>query len=495
MKKVFTLLHFCLLATCASVFTSCEKEKLDDVLSKEQYATTSASLATKTEIGTGSTFTLTGGELTVPVTVEFSSATSTAFTVQLTANPDTVANLISAGTLAAGTLPITAGSFSIPTVLNVPIGVSKTTFDLVVSRSFLEVNYGKTVALALKMTSPAKGNTIAPGKNVGIVTINTAQAIAADAVHYIGFVANTVMVPNSNNFTIGSQDLVIPLPLSLSGTAGPTFTVDVTKDNGAATAAIAANGGASAAAVLPDNRFAVGNGKVTFDPSKSTATLQLTTNFSQLMALTDKKWLIGLTLNNPTKYQTSAEKKTIIVVIDGNNLSRPYIGNESTQVRAYSGSPFLISGTIGTASEFIPAAIFDLGGEGVGYHNNNQSKNGAGAFRPNEYVDIVNEIPRRAIGWTENNEWLNFTVNVEADGIYDLRAFIGSSNTNGRYSIFVDGVNMTGTLANAKTGNDNYGNYQPNLSTFALKKGRHIVKFFMNVGAYDFQGLQFTRKS
>jgi hypothetical protein len=494
MKKISTLLHCCLIAAGATIFSSCEKEKLDDVLSKEQLGNVQVSVATKTDIGTGSNFTLTGGELTVPVTVEFSSATAKAFTIQLSANSDTVGTLITAGTLASGTVPISSGSFSIPTVLNVPIGVTSTTFNLVVSRSFLEVNYGKTVALALKMTSPAKGNTIAPGKSVGIITIKTSEAIAADAVHYIGFSAKTLLVPTNNNFRSGSQDLIIDIPINLTGVAGPTFTVDVAKD-ATVSQALIATGGVTNAAVLPNDRFTIGTGKVIFDPSKNTATMSVNTNLAQLLMLTDKKWLIGLTLSNPTKYQTGADKKSIVVVIDANYLSRPYSGNESTQVRPYDGTPFLISGTVGKVSEFIPAAIFDLGGEGVGYHNNNQSKNGASAFRPTEFVDIVNEIPRRAIGWTESNEWLNFTVNVEADGIYDVNAFIGSSNNDGRYSILVDGVDMTGVLANKKTGNDNYGNYQPNLSTFAMKKGRHIVKFFMNRGAYDFQGLQFTRKS
>ena len=493
MKKVFTLLHFCLFATSALVFTSCEKEKLDDVLSKEQLGNVEVSLATKTEIGTGSAFTLTGGELTVPVTVNFSTATAKAFTVQLSANSDTISTLVSAGTLATGTVPVSSGSFSIPTVLNVPIGVTSTTFNLVVSRSFLEVNYGKTVALALKMASPAKGNSIAQGKNVSIITIKTSEAIAAADVHYIGFSAKTLMIPVKNNFRSGSADLIIDIPVNLTGVAGPTFTVDVSKDATVSQALI--TGGMSDAAVLANDRFSIGTGKVIFDPSKNVATMSVSTNFSQLLMRTDKKWLIGLTLSNPTKYQTGGETKSIVVVIDANYLSRPYIGSESTQVRPYTGVPFIISGTVGKVSEFIPASIFDLGGEGVGYHNNNQSKNGASAFRPTEYVDIVDEIPRRAIGWTENNEWLNYTVDVEADGIYELRAFIGSSNNDGRYSILVDGVDMTGILANAKTGDNNYGNYQPNLSTFAMKKGRHIVKFFMNRGAYDFQGLQFTRKS
>ncbi|MFP5079785.1 hypothetical protein [Pedobacter sp. JCM 36344] len=492
MKKVFTLLHFCLLATGASLFMSCEKEKLADVLSKEQFDNVAISLATKTEIGTGSTFTLTGGELTVPVTVDFSTATTRAFTVQLTANADTVAQLVTAGTLATGTVPISTGSFSIPTVLNVPIGVTKTTFNLVVSRSFLEVNYGKTVALALKMTSPAKGNTIAQGKSVGIITIKTAEAIAADAVHYIGFAASTLLVPDNNNFVLGSQDLTITLPISLSGIAGPTFTVDVTKD-AAASQALITSGGVTNAAILPSDRFAVGIGKVTFDLSKNTTSIVLSTNFSQLMALTDKKWLLGLTLTNPTKYQTSATKKSIVVIIDGNNLSRPYIGNETTLVRPYTGTPFVISGTIDQASELIPAAIYDLGGEGVAFHDNG-GKDGATGFRPNDQVDIANNIPRVAVGWTGDGEWLTYTVNVEADGTYELNSIIGSAGDEGRYTIFFDGVAITPLLSAKKTPGA-YGDQQPNYTTVSLKKGRHIFKFFMNRATYDVKGWIFTRKS
>ena len=494
MKKFFTLLHLFLLAIGASLFTSCEKEKLNDVLSNEQYGNVTVSLDAKTEIGTGSDFTLSGAELTVPVTVKFSGATSRAFAIQLAANVDTISTLVTAGTLPTGTLPLTSGSFSIPSVLNVPIGVTSATFNLLVSRSFLEINYGKTVSVVVTMVNSAKGNNIVSGKGSAIITIKTAEAIAADAVHYIGFNSTTLSVPNNNNFTLGSQDLVIDLPISVSGIPGSGFTVDVVKDAAVANALIS-SGAITDAAVMPDNKFGIGLGKVIFNQSTGTSKLQLSTNFIDLLSKTDKKWLVGLTLTNPTKYQTSATKKSIVVVIDANYLTKPYIGSEPALVRPYTGKPFLIFGTVGKVSERIPAAIFDLGGEGIGYHNNNQSKNGAGAFRPSEYVDVVDQIPREAVGWTESNEWLNFTIEVEADGVYDLQSYIGSSNTDGRYSIFIDGVDKTGILSSRKTADGTYGNYQPHLSTFSLKKGRHIMKFFMNRGAYDVQGFQFTRKS
>lgn len=492
MKKVFTLLHFCFLVTSASLFTSCEKEKLDDVLSKEQLGNVAVSVANKTEIGTGSTFTLTGGELTVPVTVEFSTATAKAFTVQLNANSDTVANLISAGTLATGTVPISSGSFSIPTVLNVPIGVTSTTFNLVVSRSFLEVNYGKTVALAVKMTNPAKGNTITPGKDVAIVTIKTSEAIAAADVHYIGFTATTLLIPDNNSYILGSQDITLKIPVALTGVAGPTFTVDVIKD-ATVSQALITSGGITNAAVMASDRYSVGTGKVTFDPSKNAATLTVTTNFAQLMALTDKKWLLGLTLSNPTKYQTGGVSKSIVVVIDANYLSRPYVGNEATLARPYTGTPFVISGTINQASEMIPAAIYDLGGEGVAFHDNG-GKDGATAFRPNDLVDIGNYIPRSVVGWTNDGEWLTYTVNVEADGTYELNSLIGANGNDGRYTIYFDGVAITPLLA-AKGTPGTYGDQQANYTTVNLTKGRHIFKFFMNVARYDVKGWIFTRKN
>jgi hypothetical protein len=210
------------------------------------------------------------------------------------------------------------------------------------------------------------------------------------------------------------------------------------------------------------------------------------------MMLTDKKWIIALTLSNPSKYQTSATKKSIVVVIDGNNLSRPYIGNEAVQARPYTGTPFVISGTIGQASEMIPAAIYDLGGEGIAFHDDD-GKDGT-TFRPNDKVDVGDYIPRSVVGWTNDNEWLTYTVNVEADGTYELNSIIGSNGNDGKYSIFFDGVRITDILP-VKGTPGAYGDQQPNYTTVNLKRGRHIFKFYENRATYDVKGWIFTRKS
>ncbi|MHA4894987.1 hypothetical protein ACXZ1K_09555 [Pedobacter sp. PWIIR3] len=493
MKKIFTYSRFGLLALVALFTASCEKEKLDDVLSKEQFSSVGISVASRTDVGTGSTFTLTGGELTVPVTVQFSAATTRAFSVQLVANVDTIAGLVASSALPANTVALQNGTFSIPTVLNVPIGVTSATFDLVISRSFLETRYGKGVAFALKLQSPGKGNNIAAGKNVSIVVVKTGETIAPEAVHYVSFgTSKTLLIPDSKSYSIGSQDITVNVPLLLSSVAGPSFTVDVVQSDSAANAAIA-SGAITNAELLPSSRVGLGTGKVLFDVNKNTANLALTTNFATLMSRTNHKWVVGLKITNPTKYQASLTNKTIVVVIDANYLTRPYVGNDPNLARVYTGTPFLIPGTIGKASEMIPAAIYDEGGEGIAFHDNG-GKDGVSAFRPNDQVDIGDYIPRSVVGWTGDGEWLTYTINVETAGTYELNSIIGSNGNDGKYKVLIDGVDITGDKA-VKGTPGAYGDQQPNYINIQLPAGRHIFKFYMVRATYDVRGWIFTRKS
>src|SRR5512133_191893 len=88
---------------------------------------------------------------------------------------------------------------------------------------------------------------------------------------------------------------------------------------------------------------------------------------------------------------------------------------------------------------------YDLGGEGVAYHDKDSVNNGSGKLNPNdgtfyntfrmpEGVDIsytkvggIDDNPynfvepfmkQLYVGWTEPGEWINFTVDVKESGIY-----------------------------------------------------------------------------
>src|SRR6185312_8223776 len=115
MKRIFTPLRMAFIGLIAICTASCQQEKLSDVVKTQSFAGVSASLPARMDITSASAgkYTLTGAELTVPATITFSSATTAAFTINLKTNTDTVANLVTSGVLAPGTVAFTTGAAAV----------------------------------------------------------------------------------------------------------------------------------------------------------------------------------------------------------------------------------------------------------------------------------------------------------------------------------------------------------------------------------------------
>ncbi|RZL01138.1 MAG: hypothetical protein EOO89_30215, partial [Pedobacter sp.] len=213
MKRTSTKMHFGLLAIFAIFTISCEREKLSEVLVNENKPNVSIGMESKIEVAGGDNFTLDNNQLTVPIKIDFTGASGKAFTVNVVANTDTIANLIANGTLPPGTVALEQGTYNFPAVVNVDYGVKSVTWDLRISRTFLERNYGKDVAMVVKMTDAAKGNTIASNKNTTIIVVKTGLTIAPEDVHYVTFgEEDVVSIPRSpiqSGYSLGSQDMLV----------------------------------------------------------------------------------------------------------------------------------------------------------------------------------------------------------------------------------------------------------------------------------------------
>jgi hypothetical protein len=484
MKKIFTYSSLCLLAMMTILTTSCKREDLADVITLEDGDKIALSLVNKIEIEGGTNYTLDNSEMVIPVTIAFDGASTKAFTVQLVGNVDTVATLVANGALPNGTLPFAVGSFSIPPTINIAYGVKSVSFNLLVNRTFLEKNYGSNLAFVVKMASAAKGNTVVTGKTTTIVVVKTGAIMTPNDVHYITFASpNSVLnlpTPGSNpGFVVGSQDLNVPFDLALSGIAGGLFTVDVARSNEIVEAAILA-GTLTDAVPLRIDQYEVTNGKGVFEAGKNSSRINLAIKTSAVIfAAPNKKLAMGLVLKDPTKFQLGKSKTTMIVTIDPNYYKRA----------PFNTTPFVIKGTVGVASDFIPASNYDFGGEGVAYHDNG-GRDGGDMRRPDQ-VDIAGD--NIAVGWVGSNEWLSYTVNVEEDGVYEMNAIFGSPSDIRSFSVFSWIDNITGgTITVKKTGG--YGDQLPNRSDVTLKKGVQVLKVYFDNAEYDFRGLIFTKK-
>src|SRR6202166_2962444 len=125
----------------------------------------------------------------------------------------------------------------------------------------------------------------------------------------------------------------------------------------------------------------------------------------------------------------------------------------------YQGGPQKIPGRV-------MCAYYDLGGEGVAYHDSDSKNNGSGGLNPadgtylnqfrmeegvdtsyTKFRDTIDNTPydrvqppenQLYVGWTEPGEWFNLSVDVPRAGLYraDL---LYTSNRGGSISIDVNG--------------------------------------------------------
>lgn len=174
----------------------------------------------------------------------------------------------------------------------------------------------------------------------------------------------------------------------------------------------------------------------------------------------------------------------------------------------YSGKPW------NNQVQQIPGKIqcewFDLGGEGIGYHDSDNSNSGSGnlnpadgtflnEFRMKEGVDIsytkgrdIDNNPYNVVepvlgelyaGWMIPGEWINYTVNVNKTGTYTLGLMFTASGEGG-ITLLLDGKELAAELVIPSTRNEketiawrqwHHWNRLDSLAVFTLKKGKHIL--------------------
>jgi len=191
----------------------------------------------------------------------------------------------------------------------------------------------------------------------------------------------------------------------------------------------------------------------------------------------------------------------------------------------YNGGPQKIPGTV-------MCAYYDLGGEGVAYHDADARNNGSGAlnpangtylneFRMKEGVDTsytkfsldpkIDDNPFNKmvppagllyVGWTEPGEWFNLTIDVVETGDYSVD-LLHTSNRGGTIALDVNGKSATGPLKVASTFDAadpvawrqwHHWNLARDLAHIHFEKGRYVITVrTLTEGQMNYATLQFKR--
>jgi len=155
---------------------------------------------------------------------------------------------------------------------------------------------------------------------------------------------------------------------------------------------------------------------------------------------------------------------------------------------AYGGAPRAIPGRI-------QAEDYDVGGEGVAYHDL-VATNELSEYRTDD-VDVETTTDPDGggfqIGHTGNGEWLEYTVTVAQTGSYLLSARVASGVAM-QFRISIDGTDATGAVNVASTGNWTTWTTATK-SGISLTQGQHVVRFTFTSEGFCLNWLEFTAEA
>jgi len=155
----------------------------------------------------------------------------------------------------------------------------------------------------------------------------------------------------------------------------------------------------------------------------------------------------------------------------------------------------------------IPAPDYDLGRNGkayldevvADYHVTTGTYTGwnTGYAYRNDGVDIEasNDVAAGTngynVGWTADNEWLQYTADVDSTAVYKVNIRYGTPLSTGKIKIFLNNADISGTLAlPASGGYKTWANLAVN--DIVLYKGQQKIKVLFEKGGANLSSIGFT---
>jgi O-glycosyl hydrolase len=197
------------------------------------------------------------------------------------------------------------------------------------------------------------------------------------------------------------------------------------------------------------------------------------------------------------KYEGEVEVKngSVTITMDAGNSSNKdcivTLVGSGTPADPVPREPF--GGKVAEIPGKVEAENFDIPGTGKGnksYSENDSEDRGETNYREGTGVDIYKKATGYVVGYNEEGEWLEYSVNVKEAGDYTMFASVATSNSTSGFSLSLDGETLVENVALSGTSFDDFVKVKTNVT---LPAGEHILRMTVTGSWFDIDYFNFAK--
>ena len=137
------------------------------------------------------------------------------------------------------------------------------------------------------------------------------------------------------------------------------------------------------------------------------------------------------------------------------------------------------------------------GTSNASYSDEDSENHGDSDYRKDTGVDLYKAGDGIALGYTQTGEWLEYTVEVKADGDYNIDASVAAGNSTSGFKLYIDEKAITDEISVPQTADNKWDTYKT-ISVkekVALKAGKHVLKLEITANYVNIDWIQFSTPS
>jgi hypothetical protein len=135
------------------------------------------------------------------------------------------------------------------------------------------------------------------------------------------------------------------------------------------------------------------------------------------------------------------------------------------------------------------------GTNNASFSDEDSENHGDSDYRKDTGVDLYKTADGVALGYTQTGEWLEYTVEVKADGDYSIEASVAAGNSTSAFKLYIDGSAITEDVPVPQTADNKWDTYKTIdvKDKVALKAGKHVLKLEITANYANIDWIQFSQ--